>query len=134
MTSFRHVLAEPVRNGVYKPAEFHGRGYPIVNMGEIFAHEFISDQPTHRVDLSDQEIAKSELEDGDLLFARRSFVLEGAGKCSIVSAPPERTTFESSLIRARVDKQVASPLFYYYFFRSPHGRDLIASIAVRTAV
>ncbi len=132
--SFREILAEPVRNGVYKPAEFHGRGYPIVNMGELFAHEFISDQAMKRVELTDAEIAKSALEEGDLLFARRSFVLAGAGKCSIVSAPIERMTFESSLIRARVDKRLADPLFYYYMFRSPAGRDLMASIAVRTAV
>lgn len=132
--SFREVLAEPVRNGVYKPAEFHGRGYPIVNMGEIFGYDFITDQPEKRIDLTDEEISKSALEDGDLLFARRSFVLEGAGKCSIVLAPVERMTFESSLIRARVDKRVADPLFYYYLFRSQTGRDLMASIAVRTAV
>ena len=34
---FRELLAEPVRNGIYKQKEFHGRGTKIINMGELFA-------------------------------------------------------------------------------------------------
>ena len=34
---FGQLLAEPVRNGIYKSKEFHGRGAKIVNMGELFA-------------------------------------------------------------------------------------------------
>ena len=32
---FELLLREPVRNGIYKPKEFHGRGVKIVNMGEL---------------------------------------------------------------------------------------------------
>ena len=35
---FAQLLAEPVRNGIYKRKEFHGRGVKIVNMGELFAY------------------------------------------------------------------------------------------------
>ena len=35
---FERLLSEPVRNGVYKPKPFHGRGAKIVNMGELFAY------------------------------------------------------------------------------------------------
>ena len=37
-TVFLDVLKEPVRNGIYKQKEFHGRGTKIVNMGELFAY------------------------------------------------------------------------------------------------
>src|SRR5207248_7866058 len=74
------------------------------------------------------------LKRGDLLFARRSFVLEGAGKCSIVGCLPEPMTFESSMIRARLDRSLALPEFFFYFFKSPLGRGAMASIATRTAV
>src|SRR5262249_19726042 len=56
---------------------------------------------------------------GDLLFARQSLVLEGAGQCSIVIAAPEPTTFESHIIRVRLKKDVADPNFFYYYFKSP---------------
>ncbi len=35
---FDQLLIEPVRNGIYKTKDFHGRGAKIVNMGELFAH------------------------------------------------------------------------------------------------
>lgn len=132
--TFENLLAEPLRNGVYKPKEFHGRGQKVINMGELFAHDFISNQEMKRVELSPKELSKSLVQDGDLLFARRSLVLEGSGKCSIVKNPQEDTTFESSIIRARLDRSVADPSFYYYYFRSPRGRASIMAIATRTAV
>jgi type I restriction enzyme S subunit len=131
---FGDLLAEPVRNGVYKSKEFHGSGVRVVNMKELFAYDFLSDQADARIDLTPAELFKSELRDGDLLFARRSFVLEGAGKCSLVMNPPEALTFESSMIRARPDSSLADSRFLYYYFKSPVGRSRMASIAARTAV
>lgn len=132
--AFRDLLGEPVRNGVYKPKEFHGSGVKLVNMKELFAFDFLSNQPDARIELTPAEFAKSQLRDGDLLFARRSFVLEGAGKCSLVVNPPESLTFESSMIRARPNPDKADSRFLYYYFRSPDGRARMASIAARTAV
>lgn len=132
--TFADLLAEPVRNGIYKKKEFHGRGQKMVNMGELFSYDFISDQEMKRIELNDRELANYLVKDGDLLFARRSFVLEGSGKCSLVVHPSEDTTFESSIIRARPNPVWADPRFYYYLFRSPQGRALISSIATRTAV
>ena len=132
--TFADLLAEPVRNGIYKKKEFHGRGQKMVNMGELFSYDFISGQEMKRIELNDRELASYLVKDGDLLFARRSFVLEGAGKCSLVVQPSEDTTFESSIIRARLNPDWAAPRFYYYFFRSSQGRTLVSSIATRTAV
>ena len=131
---FGDLLSEPVRNGVYKKKEFHGRGTRVVNMKELFAFDFISGQPESRIDLTQAELAKSELRNGDLLFARRSFVLAGAGKCSLIVDPQEPLTFESSMIRARVNPEKADSRFLYYFFKSAPGRARMASIAARTAV
>ena len=132
--TFADLLAKPVRNGIYKKKEFHGRGQKMVNMGELFSYDFISDQEMKRIELNDRELANYLVKDGDLLFARRSFVLEGSGKCSLVVQPSEDTTFESSIIRARPNPDWVDPRFYYYLFRSPQGRALISSIATRTAV
>jgi type I restriction enzyme S subunit len=41
---FRTLFQEPLRNGVYKRKEFHGRGAPVVNMGELFAYDYIDGQ------------------------------------------------------------------------------------------
>ena len=54
-TPFSQLLAEPVRNGVYKKKEFHGRGVKIVNMGELFANPRLRDVDMRRVELSESE-------------------------------------------------------------------------------
>ncbi len=132
--AFRGIYAEPSRNGVYKTAEFHGRGTRIVNMGEMFGLDFISDQEMSRVSLTPKEIAIAGLRDGDLLFGRRSVVPAGAGKCSLVVDPIEPLIFESSIIRVRLNKSEANPLFYYYFFASTTGRSVMSVIVSGTNV
>lgn len=131
---FGELYAEPSRNGVYKPKEAHGSGAKIVNMGELFAYEFVGPQEMARLTMSDQELEQSGLQDGDLLFGRRSLVEAGAGKCSIVQNVSEAMTFESSIIRARLRPDRCEPLFYYYWFRSPQGRGRIRSIVSGTNV
>lgn len=131
---FSDLLIEPVRNGVYKPKEFHGRGCKIVNMGELFAYSRLFNVPMRRVELSEKEKEKSLLKEGDLLFARRSLVAEGAGKCSIVKELSEPTTFESSIIRARPDPTKASSDYLYYFFNSEVGRRTLGTILRQVAV
>jgi type I restriction enzyme S subunit len=131
---FETLYAGPSRNGVYKPKEFHGSGCRIVNMGELFGFDFISNQEMNRLELNDIELATNSLEDGDLLFGRRSLVEAGAGKCSLVVEPQEPLTFESSIIRVRLNQEAVNPRFFYYYFRSPQGRGRIRSIVSGTNV
>ena len=118
---FERLLAEPVRNGIYKRKEFHGRGAKIVNMGELFAHSRLHAVPMKRVELSESEADRFLIKAGDLLFARRSLVAEGAGKCCVVLDVDDPTTFESSIIRVRPDSTKADYLYLYYFFNSALG-------------
>lgn len=131
---FGDLLIGGTRNGVYKRKEFHGSGVKIVNMGELFAHPRLRNVPMKRVELTPKELAKASLQPGDLLFARRSLVAEGAGKCSIVVDVTEPTTFESSIIRARPAPNRADALFLYYYFNSPKGKHLLGTILRQVAV
>jgi type I restriction enzyme, S subunit len=131
---FGDVLEGGTRNGIYKSKAFHGRGAKIVNMGELFAHPRLRDVPMKRVELSDSEMEKSCLKKGDLLFARRSLVAEGAGKCIVVAEVKEPTTFESSIIRVRPNPQVVDSLFLYYLFNSPYGAYVLQTIRRQVAV
>jgi type I restriction enzyme S subunit len=105
----------------------------MVNMGELFRYEFLTDQPMERVPMTPSEIERNHLEPYDLLFARQSLVLEGTGKCSLFLGYPEVTTFESHLIRVRLDQTRADPLYYFYFFKSRQGRELMQSIVMQVA-
>lgn len=127
------LYAIPSRNGLSRPQRVRGEGYKMVNMGEIFAFDRIDNPPMELVPMSEQEIKKYSIEEGDLLFARQSIVEEGAGKCSIVLSVPEITSFESHLIRVRLKKDIAFPLFYYYYFTSPLGKGTIRTIVTGAA-
>lgn len=133
-SAFETLYGVPSRNGIYKSSEHHGDGAKIVNMGELFAHEFVGPQDMSRLTMSEAELEKAGLVDGDLLFGRRSLVEAGAGKCSVVEGLVGPTTFESSIIRVRLDLEKALPRFYYYWFRSRLGRGSIRAIVSGTNV
>ena len=127
------ILAEPTRNGLTKPKAIRGVGVPMIAMGEIFAHSRIADIEMDRVPVTDKELFASSIRTGDILFARQSLTLEGAGKCSVVTKVVEPTVFESHLIRVRVNPEKADPFYIYYYFNSFEGRNKVKSIVEQVA-
>lgn len=118
---FGDLYLIPSRNGLSRPERVRGSGFKMINMGEIFQYDRIGDIPMELVPMSHREVVDMCVEEGDLLFARQSLVLSGAGKVSIVTRVQEKTTFESHIIRVRLDKNKAEPLFYYNYFKSPYS-------------
>ena len=130
---FEELFDIPLRNGLTRPRAVRGSGVKMVNMGELFAHSRIGNIPMERVPLSEVEAEKYLLKTGDLLFARQSLVYSGAGKCSIFLGASEPITYEGHLIRARLNPAIADPAFYFYFFNSRLGRQVIESIIEQVA-
>lgn len=133
MVTLGDVLSVPIRNGLTKPSAIRGSGVKMIGMGELFAYGRIGDIPMDLVPVTDKELDSSSIEVGDLLFARQSLVLEGAGQCSIVTAVNEPTVFESHLIRLRVDTTKILPEFVYYYFNSYYGKENIKTIVEQVA-
>ena len=130
---FGDLFAEATRNGLTRPKATRGSGVKMVNMGELFAHPRLCNVPMERVSLSQAEAERFLLEDGDLLFARQSLVLEGAGKCSLFLRDDEPVTFESHVTRVRLDHRKADPGYYFYYLQSHHGQSAIRSIVEQGA-
>ncbi|MEH8212637.1 restriction endonuclease subunit S, partial [Gallibacterium anatis] len=126
--SFETLFEIPLRNGVTKPKKIRGKGYKMVNMGELFSYPIINNISMDRAPLTELEEKNSLLENYDLLFARQSLVRSGAGQCSIFISDDEKVCFESHIIRCRLDKNKANPLFYFYLFRSNIGRNIMDTI------
>jgi len=130
---FNKIYAEPSKNGLMRPKAVRGSGYKMVNMGELFAYNRINNPQMDLVSMNEVEKGKYSLKAGDLLFARQSLIASGAGKCSIVLNVPETTTFESHIIRVRLEQARAEPLFYYYYFLSPEGKGNVQSLVMQVA-
>jgi len=129
---FGDLFDEPQRNGLTRPKKVRGSGLPMVNMGELFAYPRIQNIRMDLVPIDEKE-HHYLLQAGDLLFARQSLVLSGAGQCSIFLGNDAPTVFESHLIRCRLSPTHSNPLFYFYFFRSPDGRRAIETIVEQGA-
>lgn len=111
----------PSSNGLSRPSAVRGKGFRMIGMGELFACNIIHDMDMERVLMNEKEQMKYYVQEGDLLFARQSLVAAGAGKCSIVSVLSEKTTFESHIIRVRLNKKICNPLYYFYLFQLPYN-------------
>jgi len=131
---FENLLEIPLRNGLDKPSRIRGDGYKMVNMNEIFAHSIIRNISMEFVPLTEKEKQTSLLRRNDLLFARQSLVLEGAGKCSIFDDEDTNVCFESHLIRARLNQTLSNSRFYYYFFSSKYGKKFVKTIVEQAVV
>jgi len=124
---FGSLFSVPQKNGLTRPQKVRGTGLPMVNMGELFANSRIKNIDMDLVPVSGAE-SSFKLEGGDLLFARQSLVLSGAGQCSIFIDNHAPTVFESHIIRCRLNPEQADPRFYFYFFRSHAGRTAMETI------
>jgi type I restriction enzyme S subunit len=134
LCQFEDLFEVPLRNGLTRPKKMRGSGIKMVNMGELFSYERIfSNMETDKVPILEDEFEKFKLKKGDLLFARQSLVLEGAGRCSIIMDDIIPSTFESHIIRVRLNEKLADPLFYFYFYKSTVGRNIVSSIVEQVA-
>ena len=124
---FETLLEIPLRNGINRPSRVRGKGFKMVNMGELFANDRLQNIEMELVQLNASEQENFQIKNFDLLFARQSIVAEGAGKCSIVLEIDNINCFESHLIRARINDK-NSALFYYYLFQSAYGKGLLSTI------
>lgn len=124
LVPFEEIMEVGTQNGLYKTKDCYGRGVPIIHMAEMFSSSHIGNKTdiSNRVTLNNSELKKNTLRNGDLLFARRSLTPEGAGLCCIFTGHDDPVAFESSIIRVRLDKNLANPEFYNMYFRSEIGR------------
>lgn len=133
LVPFGSLLGYPLRSGVTVAKDARGQGIRMVNMRELFRYPRLGDVEMERVTIDTTNEARFLLRPGDLLFARRSLTAEGAGRCALVVDQKQDTTWESSIIRARLDPGRAVPEYFYYFFASRPGRRSVEAITEQVA-
>ena len=135
MVRLGSVCSVGPQSGIYKSEEFRGRGVRIVQMGDLFGHDVIDDATAmDRIDVSERELTGYALTSNDLLFGRRSVVLEGAGRCTLVASLREPAVFESSVLRVTLDPRRVDSRFMFEWFRSPIGTRQMKRIVTFTTV
>src|SRR6266567_3101937 len=128
---FQTLFAAPVRNGIYKSKEFQGQGIRLVKMNQLFAERRLRSLTDgyDRIELSEKERQNLLLKKKDLLFSRTSVVADGVGKCCLVVEADDDLTWDSNIIRVKLNSDLACSEFYFYFFTSPQGRDTLKKLS-----
>ncbi len=112
------IIAD-TRNGLYKHADFYGRGTQILKMFNILEGR-LNLSRVDRVELDQQELAAYRLEAGDILVNRVN-TPELVGKCAVISAELGEAVFESKNIRLRLNTNVAEPTYVAHFLSTSFG-------------
>lgn len=119
------------RNGFFKKPELVGSGYKLINVSEIYQPFGIdtNNDSVERVDAAHSDLAKYEVEMGDLFFTRSSLVLEGIAHCNIIRTINEPTLFECHVMKIQPDKTKIVPEFFALECRSHLARLFLMSRA-----
>jgi len=112
------VIGE-TRNGLYKHADFFGRGTQILKMFNILEGR-LNLERVDRVELTDDELADYGLEPGDILVNRVN-TPELVGKCAVIPAELGAAVFESKNIRVRLKFNEAEPNYVAHFLNTSFG-------------
>ena len=123
------------QNGFYrKGAEING-DIAIIKMKQLFGCTSVGEaEDCDYVNLSENELNRFLLTEDDLVFGRRSLVIEGAGKCRRVGKLAKAMTFESSLLRITLDSKIVRPRYLQYWFDSDDGLKTMAAIRSVTTI
>ena len=117
------------RNGLNFNNENQGIGCKIIGVSDF------GDKLTPDYDSLDEINPKGiikevdYLQNGDILFVRSNGNKNLVGRSMYINNVNEKIVFSGFCIRARLNSQLANPLFYAYFFKTKLFRKIISSIA-----
>ena len=124
-------LIQSMKNGIYKSAEFYGKGTPCLRMYNIEEGKIVWKNVKEMI-LTNQEISDYGLESGDVLFNRVNS-RELLGKSAVIPSGLGPIVFESKNIRIRLYKKIISPEFFAEFFKTKFARFQIECYCKQTA-
>jgi type I restriction enzyme S subunit len=125
------------KNGVNFNAQSFGKGYPVVNVKQLYRKRFVSfDGLEEIIPSSVTRIDEYKLKAGDILIGRSSVTLEGSGQVASIKSDPERTTvFSGFIIRYRLhDNKTVNATFLNYLLRTRFYKEHFINIAAGTSI
>lgn len=113
------LIVDGPRNGLYKPkSEYQEDGTRIVRIDSFYGGVIRSQDSLKRVRLTDQDLRRYQLSEGDILLNRVNSI-DYLGKSAYVPKLQEPTVFESNMMRFRVDESFSLPKYVGMQLGSP---------------
>ena len=121
-----------LKNGMNFLKKAMNKGYPFVNLQNVFGRNIIDVNNLGKAEASLQQLREYSLEKGDVLFVRSSVKLEGVGEAALVPEKLENTTYSGFIIRFR-DESGLNNNFKRYVFSIKSVREQIMAQATNSA-
>lgn len=119
------------RIGTPKPA--NGNGYLVVRVGEVGDTQ-IRFANCSRIELTNTELNRYAISEGDTIIARAIGSKDQLGKASFFDGHVERVVIDSHVMRLRPNPAVCDPQWFYCLVSSQRGKTLLQSKGGATAV
>jgi type I restriction enzyme, S subunit len=129
--AFRELLLD-ASYGSSMRANIEGKGIPILRIPNVLRNE-IDMSDLKWVKLTQDEIKRYSVKDGDILIVRTNGNPDYVGRCVVATKPIEPLVFASYLIRLRVDKQLVEPQYITTVLNTPTSRQQLRA-SVRSSV
>ena len=120
-----------LKNGINKGKDSFGKGYPFVNLNDVFGSDEIKDASNlGLVDTNNHERQIYNLVKGDILFVRSSVKPEGVGQTTLIRNNLQHTVFSGFIIRLRFTNMMDDLFKKYCFNESRFRKRLLDSSSV----
>ena len=113
--------------GTSTRASDDGRGLPLIRMSNVTAEGSLQLHNLKYVELSETEVDKFALADGDILFNRTNS-LELVGKTGLWRGEM-KAVLASYFIRLRVNREKADPFFLWAYMNTAHMKSVLRATA-----
>jgi len=124
---FENVIAE-MQNGFYMPSSEYGSGTPILRIVDFAGGARLSLSNLSRVRAAIGDVERFVLAKGDLVVNRVN-AMSHVGKSALVVQTPEKTIFESNMMRIRLDRRRIYPEYALAWLNTDGARAQIKSAA-----
>ena len=117
-------------SGLSKSRNEFGFGYEFLSFKDVFNNFFVPDKLTQLANTTEQERKRCSVKKGDVFLTRTSETQEELGMSSVALKDYPNATFNGFTKRLRPkDLSIILPEYAGFYFRSPHFRALVTSMA-----
>ena len=124
------ILTKSFKNGIYKAAEFYGRGTPILRINDFDNDGLITNDELSRVELTEKEVNAFRLNADDIVVNRVNS-LSHLGKSVLWQGSDEVGVYESNMMRIEPDYSIVLPGYLAKVLQSPEARSHFRRVAKR---
>jgi type I restriction enzyme, S subunit len=117
---FEEILDESPKNGLYLSSDEYGSGTPIIRIDAFYDGVLGNPAYFKRLRATPKQIEEFNVQNDEILINRVNS-LEYLGKCALVKGLLETTLFESNMMRIRLNRKIANPVYVTKYLTTPEA-------------